>query len=97
MTCLTALRCSSGGTMRVVPVVGVRCLVSSLETTDRKSRLALLGALRVKLAAVGLSAQEEWHIYVSCLCMEGFMVRKHTSNATNSRDHAQLPVRSRSL
>ena len=51
-----------------------------------------LGSLRVKLAAMGLSAHE-WHIYVSCMCMEGCMVRKHISNATNSPNYARLPAR----
>ena len=51
-----------------------------------------LDGLRRKLAEVGLTA-EEWNIFVSCLCMEGFMVRKHTGNATNSKHAGRLPVR----
>ena len=51
-----------------------------------------LDSLRHKLAEVGLTA-EEWNIFVSCLCMEGFMVRKHTGNATNSKHAGGLPVR----
>ena len=39
-TCLTTLRCSFGGMARVVPVAGVQCLVSSLETTAHKFCLA---------------------------------------------------------
>ena len=49
-------------------------------------------ALRKKLASAELTASE-WNIYVSCLCMEGFMVRKWTGNATNSRNVGSLPVR----
>jgi hypothetical protein len=56
------------------------------------SALMKLGSLRRKLAEVGLTA-EEWYIFVSCLCMEGFMVRKHTGNATNSKHAGGLPVR----
>ena len=36
------------------------------------------------LISAGLSVQE-WHIYVSCLCMEGFMVRKHTLATLRTR------------
>ena len=39
------------------------------------STLMKLDSLRRKLADVGLTA-EKWNIFVSCLCMEGFMVRK---------------------
>ena len=53
--------------------------------------LIKLGSLRRKLAEVGLAA-EEWNIFVSCLCTEGFMVRKHTGNATNSKHAGGLPV-----
>ena len=56
------------------------------------SKLMLIGALRKKLASAGLTASE-WNIYVPCLCMEGFMVRKGTGNATNSRNVGSLPVR----
>ena len=56
------------------------------------STLMKLGSLRRKLAEVGLTA-EEWNIYVPCLCMEGFMVRKLTGNATNSKHAGRLPVR----
>ena len=55
------------------------------------STLTKLDALRRKLAEVGLTA-EEWNIFVSCLCMEGFMIRKHTANATNSTHAGRLPV-----
>ena len=56
------------------------------------STLMKLDSLRRKLAEVGLTAKE-WNIFVSCLCMEGFMVRKHTGNATNSKHAGGLPVR----
>ena len=56
------------------------------------STLMKLDALRRKLAEVGLTA-EEWNIFVSCLCMEGFIVRKHTANATNSTHAGRLLVR----
>ena len=36
---------------------------------------------------------EEWSIFESCLCMDGFMVRKHTGNATNSPHARSLPLR----
>ena len=68
-----------------------RILTMRLEQ-PRSSTCMKLGSLRVKLAAVGLSAHE-WHIYVPCLCMEGFMVRKHTRNAMNSPNNARLPAR----
>ena len=51
-----------------------------------------VGSLRRTLAEVCLTA-EEWNIFVSCLCMEGFMVRKHTGNATNSKHAGRLLVR----
>ena len=51
-----------------------------------------IDSLRRKLAASGLVASE-WDIFCSCLCMEGFMVRKHTGNATNSKHANELPVR----
>ena len=53
------------------------------------STLMVIDDLRKKLAVVA----SELHIYVSCLCMEGFMVRKWTGNATNSRNAGRLPVR----
>ena len=56
------------------------------------SMLMKIDALRRKLDEVGLTA-EEWNIFVSCLCMEGFMIRKHTGNATNSTHADRLPVR----
>ena len=51
-----------------------------------------IDSLRRKLAASGLVASE-WDIFCSCLCMEGFMIRKHTGNATNSKHANELPVR----
>ena len=51
-----------------------------------------IDSLRRKLAEAGLTAGE-WNIFASCLCMEGFMIRKHTGNATNSRHASELPVR----
>ena len=51
-----------------------------------------IDSLRRKLAACGLVASE-WDIFCSCLCMEGFMIRKHTGNATNSKHANELPVR----
>ena len=56
------------------------------------STLMKLDSLRRKLAEAGLAA-EEWNIFVSCLCIEGFVVRKHTGNATNSKHAGGLPVR----
>ena len=56
------------------------------------SKLMKIGALRTMLASVGITASE-WNIYVSCLCMEGLMIRKWTGNATNSRNVWRLPVR----
>ena len=56
------------------------------------STLMKIDALRRKLDEVGHSA-EEWSIFISCLCMEGFMIRKHTGNATNSKNASGLPVR----
>ena len=56
------------------------------------STLMKMDALRRKLGEVGLTA-EEWNIFASCLCMEGFMIRKHTGNATNSTHADRLPVR----
>ena len=51
-----------------------------------------IDSLRRKLGEAGLTAGE-WGIFASCLCMEGFMIRKHTGNATNSRHASELPVR----
>ena len=55
------------------------------------STLMVTGDLRKKLAEVGLAASE-WNICVSCLCMEEFMVRNWTGNATNSRNVGQSVV-----
>ena len=56
------------------------------------STLMKIDALCRKLDEVGLTA-EEWSICASCLCMEGFMIRKHTGNTTNSTHADRLPVR----
>ena len=57
-----------------------------------RSTLMDLEELKAKLRECGLD-DEAWSIYESCLCMEGFMVRKHTGNATNSPHARSLPLR----
>ena len=47
---------------------------------------------KAMLRECGLN-DEEWSIFESCLCMGGFMVRKHTGNATNSPHARSLPLR----
>jgi hypothetical protein len=54
--------------------LAVAAIVLRLEQ-PYSSTLMKIDSLRHKLSEVGLTA-EEWNIYVSCLCMEGFMVRK---------------------
>ena len=48
--------------------------------------------LKAKLRECGID-DEAWSIFESCLCMDGFMVRKHTGNATNSFHACSLPLR----
>ena len=57
-----------------------------------RSTLMDIEELKSKLRARGID-DEAWSIFESCLCMDGFMVRKHTGNATNSPHARSLPLR----
>ena len=71
--------------------LAVDIILNRLEQPFNSAHMKI-GTLRRKLAEAGLTAAE-WNIVCSCLCMEGFMIRKHTGNATNSRHASSLPVR----
>ena len=71
--------------------------LAAARITDRlenplQSTLMDIERLKARLRECGLN-DEEWSIFESCLCMDGFMVRKHTGNATNSPHARGLPLR----
>ena len=57
-----------------------------------RSTLMAIERLKATLRECELE-DEAWSIFESCLCMDGFMVRKHTGNATNSPYARSLPLR----
>ena len=87
-----AVKDDSGETKRLCDAQLAAARITNRLENPLRSTLMDIERLKAMLGECELN-DEEWSIFESCLCMDGFMVRKHTGNATNSPHARSLPLR----